>query len=334
MKDEVHPLAGLRLEAVVDWVELCIRLPHPSQARHVRERMPEAWHLPYAKPEGDRNSSRTFTIRVQDPQGPDIILVQAQALCRPGHDPIKAGDIDVVGIEVSIDAYDGVGDFDRLAEVAHYFQWHQGKPPMGGVRITEVHRGKPPEGGGGAPERRHYRAAARPADVLSALRAGFTVNAGAKNADYCARYYVKWYDTQRGQRYKGLSKEDWRARYEVTLVGDAVPFRDLAGWRAFRFEALAAHFALRRSTVDRSDTWRHMLHKEQGRLGRPDSDKKRAAHRRQTAVATRADTDANKRIRNCLRQLTRAQKCGNSGNQLAPSRTPLIGRRPLGGARS
>lgn len=315
MEDEARPLAGLRLRAVVDWVELRVRLARPSQAQHVRNRMPAAWHLPYVTPEGDRNSSRVFTFRVQDPPGPDTILLQAQALCFPKHAAIEACDIDVVGVEVSIDAYDGIGDFDRLAQVAHHFHRHHGKPPKGGVRITEVHRGKAPEGEGCAPERRHYRAAARPADVLSALRAGFTINAGAQKADHRARYYVKRHDSQGAESYAELSPEDWRARFEVTLVGDAVPFRDLAGWRAFRFEELTGHFALRQSTVHPDDGMLYLLRKEQGRLGRPDCAEKRAAHRRQTVVRTRADSVANERIRSCLRRLTRAQNCGNSVNK-------------------
>jgi hypothetical protein len=300
MQRGVLPLAELELRAVVDWVELRVRLPKPSQARHERARLPKEWGRPYVRPEGHQNASDVFRLRIQDPAGPVAILQQAQALCLPGDPAIAEHDIDVLGLEVSIDAYDDTGNVDALARAALHFKRHHGKPPTGGVRITE---------------RGHYRAAARPDDDLRALRSGATINAGARDADYRARYYAKLHDSRDGLRYAALPRHERRARFEVTLTGEATPFRDLAGWQAFRFETLTRLFALRRSTVDPSNEMMQMLREQQGRLGRPDCPQKRASHRRQSAPATHADTDTNERIRNSLRTLTRAQRSGNSVKQ-------------------
>ncbi|GEM_PF-6250638 len=291
-------MARFRLQAVVDWVELKLILASPTQARHLRNRMPPTWGLPYARPGADQdpNACSVFYVRVQDPDlgrlPQEVASLDAQAL--------------VVSIEVALDAYPrGQADAVWLHEAALYLYRHQAHPPLGSHRIT-------------VPE--HYQAAVSVREVLRALHEGASINMGEKDAADRGRCYVKCHDTRNGQAYARLKVSQHRARLERTLSKELCPVRTLAQLQELRFEQLARHFAMV-VPVNRSPLGQ-LLRPLQPLLGRRLGSVPK--HRR--VRLTQRDTALNERIRYALRQLTdriatqvrRAEIRGDYGG-LAPS---------------
>lgn len=299
---EPHALHGLKLKAVVDWIELKVTLPRSSQPQHVRTRMPASWGLPWVEAMTD-DTSRTaieFKFRLQDPPGPGRFMGEIQSLALPGEPPIGEADVTITGLEIAIDARHPASDPQALAQAALHLMRHHAHPPAGpadpeGVapRIT---------GPGWA------QAPLSPASALRALLQGLTINTGGQGADYTTRCYVKRHDTQDGETYAPLPPSRHRARFEITLRGSELPFVTIEGWRRFRFEKLAQRFAL--CSAAPTTAMMALLQNRSLQLGRPDSAGKRTAHRRLRAAGTRRDSQANATIKVALRALTRAQKIG------------------------
>lgn len=290
------PLWRCRFEPKVDWVELRVILASPSQFRHVRDRLPAHWRRTFIHPEEGQHSSRIFTFRVQDPEGPDAVLRELQVLAPEGG-AIGEEDIVIKGVEVALDAYLDDDGPVSLADVAFYMAWHLARPPEGQLLITEPRR---------------YRAAAQARTTRQALAEGWTLNCGARDADDGMRAYVKQHDTRDGLSYASLPAGEHRARLERRLMGSAAPFRTIGEWRAFRFEKLAPLFYMCMPDPGASDFMK-LLHSAAGPLGKPDAPGKRAGHRRLSRPGTRRDAELNdSRIRVALRKLTTAQRCGKS----------------------
>lgn len=295
-----HPLADYDLRAVVDWAEVRVTLAGPSQFRHVRDRLlaanPHQGKKPFVlgQDEDGSHTATRFVFRVQDVQGPAKLLAEVQAACRPGDPPLTEEDIEVLGIEVALDAYPRTpkARADLAGAAAHLWR-HHARPPAGTTRICHD---------------RHGEIAFQPERIRYALAHGWTVNCGDTDAPHRSRYYLKDYDTRDGDAYAPLPEADHRARAEVTLSGDRVPFTTIAGWRAFRFETLAPLLALRRADTTHSLPPLLALLRDQTRHGRPADPEKQANHRRTHRKDTAADTTANERIRAALRALTRQQR--------------------------
>ena len=286
--DDPHPLAAFKLRAAVDWLQIIVMTTTPTQGRHVHDRLPPEWRA-HAEPQpldGEVDSACTrFALTIQDPPTASAI-VQALLLAQVAPQGIKA-------IEVALDLHQRQPcDFEQLAQVAYHLHRHHAKPPAGTPRITEP---------------RHYRAAARPSDIIAALRSGFTINGGAKDAPYRTRCYVKAHDSSTQGRYEPLPPAQHRARLEVTLSGTACPVASLADLAAFRFETLAQHFAQVTPTAP-SSPLAGLLLDQLPQLGTPADTKAKAQHRRQSRACTRRDTVVNKRIHDALRHLSSSRK--------------------------
>lgn len=290
---------AFKARAVVDWVEVQVTLPGPTQPRHVRRRierlLPHWGKAPYVHVEAGDGSGpgSTLRFRVQDPLGPAALLRDVQAIARPGDPPPSEDAVRIVGIEVSLDLYHREHDRQALAEMALHLFRHHARPPTQapgtGPRITEPG---------------HFRFADGGRDSLQALVEGFTINAGTEGADYKARYYVKTSDSINGEVYVELPPAEHRARIEVTLRGAALPFSTLEAWRSFKFESLARTFGMRALLpAQASDSWLAKI----PRFGRPVELSKIAAHERSTRPGTRADSAWAHVARNALRVLTRSQ---------------------------
>lgn len=284
---------GFRLQAVVDWVELELILAAPTQARHLRNRMPSSWGRPYARPGADQdtNACSVFYARVQDPDlgrlPQEVASLDAQA--------------QVVGIEVTLDAYPrDQADVVLLPMAALHLYRHQAHPPPGRHRITVP---------------KHYQAAASTRQIRRALEEGWSINMGEKDAADRGRCYVKRHDTRNGEAYARMNVSQHRARLERTLSDADCPVRTLGELQGFRFEKLARHFAM---VIPRSSS-------QMGQLLLPLktllSKRAESVPKRRRVRLTQRDTALNARIRYALRQLSdrnatqvrRAEIRGNGG---------------------
>ncbi|MCO5105051.1 MAG: hypothetical protein M9919_13725 [Burkholderiaceae bacterium] len=286
-----RPLSDFKIRACVDWVQVRVTLPRPSQPRHVRARMPASWGTPpYADAIDGVASSRTFEFRVQNPRCANELFAQVQALAQNGHGFPETA-IEITGIEVATDFFPTTDTAPaRLAQVVAYLTEHLAKPPPGPRRM--LHAGR-------------FSAAAGRRNIVKALADGYSLFIGDKDAIDAARGYCKTYDTGDGKRYAPLAPGQHCARLERRLLGNDCPFTTLQGWRDFKFESLAGHFAMVRAT-DAPHPLIATLRDQWGpSLGTPDSHAKRTAHRRQSAPATAPDAVVNARIRQALRDLTK-----------------------------
>lgn len=287
--DLYRPLDGYRVRASIDWVEVLVTLPAPSQFRHVRARAPAHWGGLFVDAVDGVTSSQRFQFRIQNPGPPSQVLRELQSLS-PDNQPIHESNVQLVGLEIAVD-FIPESDHQRgqLAHVAAYLHEHMAKPPNGPHRLR--HQGR-------------YQAAAGRQAITAALGEGWSLTIGEEDASDSARFYRKDYDTRPEQSYAPLPPAQHCARMERTLTGKACPITTLADWRAFRFETLAGKFALVLPAQDATPLTTIMRAAWGPALGTPDDPKKRAHHRRQAAPATRRDTILNARIRQALRDLT------------------------------
>jgi len=141
---------------------------------------------------------------------------------------------------------------------------------------------------------------------------------GAINGDFRVRAYLKDYDMIAGER-KTLPSNEHRARIEVTLAGDNLPFRTIEGWRDFGFEKLSRP----RFAMCRSHTPTEMaaaLNERALQLGRSEEPYKiRPSDRRKRSAFTRRDVLTNGSIGKALKSLTLRQTCRNSEKNSARS---------------
>lgn len=277
---EPHPLDDFQLRAVVDWVRLELILPAPTQARHLRRRMPASWALPYAEvPEDqDRNSCTVFYVRVQDPNL-GLLPHEVQQLGATAR---------VVGLEVALDAYPrNEKARASLVEAAYYLHRHHAHPPSGGSRIT-------------APKR--FCAGVGKSALTEALGQGWTINTGALDSGLRTRCYVKCHDTVDGKRYALLPEAEHRSRFENSASHSLCPVDSLQSLQSFRFESLSRQFAMvipANNVSPRTSFYQSHL----SQLGSP-CDPLRKVQRRKRGRVTQRDIALNERIRQALRQLS------------------------------
>jgi hypothetical protein len=293
---QARPLAleGFTIKSVVDWQSFDVTLQNPSQFRHLQERALETWGKVHFK-EVPGTESRTWSFRVQNPIGPDQFMRDVQSI-RDHDDPvITEQDVRITGVEIAIDAYHPTSDRPALALAVHHFMRHQAHPPAGLPRITGPGLCSVP---------------VSPRVALQALVQGsITINAGAVGADHTSRFYVKDYDTINGVPYAPLPPEQWRARFECTLRGNAVPFSTINGWRNYRLETLAKdRLALVLPNAPKSPL-SAVMQDNQLQFGfKPDTATGRPDDRLKSWANTRRDTITNDKIRMALRALTKLQK--------------------------
>lgn len=295
----LHPLAWFWLRAVIDWVQVVVHLNRPTHHRHVRTRLQAAGLVAGFVEHVDTSQdkpARVITVRVHDPVSPAAFMAALQHVAPPGSPPVNECDIQIVGLEIALDAYPkSNAERDNLSGAALHLFRHLAHPPAGTPRITEPG---------------HYRAAgAAPRDTLQALVDGFTINMGAKTPEYAARCYVKRKDSKPGQSYAPLPQDQHRARLELTLRGTCLPFATVAQWKAYRFESLARNFAMVTDPAPAATPMGALLQDRMAEtgapLGKPMDAIKQAQKRRISRVGVRRDIALNQRIADALRALTR-----------------------------
>lgn len=289
-------LDEFKLKAVIDWVSVRVQLASPSQHRHVKHRLAGAFGNTYVRACQDETSSHSFEFRVQNPQSADQFLQDVQAVRRPGDGPVTEADVEILGVEIALDCYLAGSNREQLARATTHLLRHHARPPSGPLRITEPG---------------HFRTVATSRELFQAMLDGFSANTGWPGDDFRTRGYVKTTDGLPDAAYVPLHQDEYRARFEATLMNGLSPFSSIASWRAFRFQQLSTRFAMCVSAAD-TDIAKE-LHARSPQLGRAqDALRKCPSDRRQRRVATRRDIDLNERIRGALRALTTAQSCRNS----------------------
>jgi hypothetical protein len=234
--------------------------------------------------------ARVIDITIQDPGTPDAFMRAVQAIAPPGNGPILESDIQILAVEIALDAYPRTpADRAGLVDVTLHLFRQIAHPPAGMPRIT-------------CPGKR-YQAAALQRDVRRALELGYSINLGEIGTNFTMRAYFKNYDSKADESYAGLLPEEYRARLEVTLSGDRLPFTTIAEWRDFRFETLGGYFAMTRATP--GSPMVAMLLGQLAQLGNPLDTIKQTQHRRTNKRSTRRDTVLNQRIADALRALTK-----------------------------
>lgn len=291
-------LDDLSMKGAVDWMRFQVQLASPSQFRHIRDRVHDTWGNTFIE-EVSGSQAKKWTVKVQNPPGPDQFMRDVQAMVRPSDPPIRECDISILAIEVALDAYHRTGDREALARAVLHMLRHQAHPPAGAPRICR--------------QGSYYEPESVEQVLQALLNEPISIYLGGQNADHISHLYFKTYDTIDGQAYAELPRELWCARMENRFRGAAMPFTTISGWRDFKFESLSKdRFALVQPDANCSQLVRarQVYNIQLGR--RPDSYKIRASDRRQGAVGTRRDSFTNDRIRQAFRALTLAQSCQNS----------------------
>ena len=280
------PYAHFRFGPFVDWVELRLTLLNPTQVRYLRAALPPAWascgEVPYADPAAGASShtDTVFTIRVQDPKSAHSI---SRDLRRLQEQFLFAEPPRITGVEVGIDAY-ARNEHASLVEMAETFHRCHAAPPSDNRRIPGL-KGTVGMVESALESRRMNRAA---------LEAGRTLFTGNQSDPLTHRVYIK---------------DGNRARFEVTLIGDAVPFRTLEEWGNFKFEKLSGYFRWRRQPAS-DHSFGRMLQNAQVALAKRHGAKAERNHRRIHKKTTGADHDLRDEADKALRRLTTVQKRG------------------------
>lgn len=229
----VNPLPLLsydayKINAVVDWVKLRIELQTPSNFETVRRRL----GVPHVKPldKGSGGAATIFTFKIHDPTSLPSVREQLEKLT---HDHPLAKPPEVIGIEVALDAYSKANDMAELQDMAKRFYRHAACMVSGVRRAAKDFKGS-------------GKALVNERDVLRALEQDFNIYIGHMTDAEMQHIYVK--TTDNGG--KPLPVGEYRARMEITLKGDKLPFTSLDGWESFDMKALSKYFKFRRTKED------------------------------------------------------------------------------------
>lgn len=295
-------LTALRPSCVIDWLELEFNFLTPSPAWRVAKAagglvsrvtgLDEVTGLLVASSgrQGENTPTKRFRARIQDPKRfTDVTAVLNHDGIRQRLDPAKP--VHIYAIEVSFDLYARTQEETPTLAVATAILV-QG--------ITRYKNVLP----------RVYREKVIPVEIpfnfqalQRAIENGYTVGIGHKEDDAYIRAYLKISDA--GQH---LPPDQWRARVEVRLQGNACPVSLLDDLKLFDFAKLAKHFKFRTPAPELSGLMSLIAGRATTHGGIMGENGTAAAHRykgrkRKTKPHTRA-SPLNEISRDQLRKLT------------------------------
>lgn len=285
--------SALSVRTPIDWIDFLVKLPRPSQFRHLQARTAKHWGKVFFT-EVDGTNGKAWKFRLQNPPGPDQFMKEIQAMVRPGDAALTEQDISVVGIEIALDFYHATNDRQALIHTALHCIRHQARPLAVGPRITRTGEVVTPS---------------HPYELCQALSdRKSTIHTGQKGDDHTCRFYFKDYDSFHGKRYADLPPEKWCARFENTLTGNAVPFKTIQEWRDFKFESMSKDLFAMVMPTPATNELVASLQARKIQLGRrPESHVPPGTERRQRGAFTCRDSVMNDKIRQALRSLTARQ---------------------------
>lgn len=284
-----------RFQAVVDFIEVEIETTHSTKGHTVAARCAVSFADP--QNEGPGKAATVFRIRLYDLdtfadfQG---TINRIKAACDLQREPV------VTMIEVAFDGYSdptsGGLTLRDLAELAGHFVYRLASPVSQNTRTYRDHKGS---------------AAALPRTfdgLVREMEIGRNVGIGNATDDLYQHAYVKITDHNKKPIVDALQH---RARFEVRLAGEALPFPEILSWQGFKFESLSKHINFRRKPENLS-AFESMLIDAKGANA---SHRSPACQKRRrdgkvigggtTAFKMPADTHLNTLVRSKLRDLSR-----------------------------
>lgn len=288
-----------RLRAVVDWIEVQINTPKPSNMQTIQRAFAAAVGLADTAPrhrvealdEGEGGAAQSFSVRLHDVERyGDIERLMAKVSDRidllPGFSIAK--------VEVSLDVF----CTDPASMVTRLYR--------GLANLCSENRRLYRVGKGSAIPIPNREESLR-RDVSN----GYQIGIGNKT-DYIYQHaYLKDTDTQGGKR----QPVQPRARLEVQLSELSGPRQVPEDWGQFRFERLTDHFRQRQADEDLTSLHRDML-KALPNFGERRPRKKRNRDTRLYSKSTSADP-INRDIHEALRNLSKRWRAG--GRKACPT---------------
>ncbi len=278
----------MQFRAVVDWLELEIQTTKPTNFMTIQKKLrvilclPECVN-PYVKPlnAGDGGTATIFTLRIQDPERYHIIESTLNSLALALEYEITARP---TAVEVALDAY------NSTPEQAERFCKYSTSPIK--IENCRIYREHGLDATQWIP--------LRPNTLTKHLQEGWQVALGHDKDDYRQHVYFKMKD-----RCKDLPAEEHRARIEVTLKGNALPFQTLEELKHFKFSDLSEFFQFRMLKPDLTPLGQ-ITSDNSPRIGaRRSTKRKEGGGVRAFSRLTLADTALNTHARTALKELAR-----------------------------
>lgn len=208
---------GWRFRAHLDRIRVRLDLQAPTQARHLRSALPEAWHgdetglAPFAQPVNSQGTAWQFWI--QDPPNAATTAAHLRRLAelhRLAAPPL------ITGVEVAFDAFPELPGLDLVDMAEHLYR--------GLAAPVSVNRRLLPKTGSGD---KPTNAQLNRDDNRRCLAAGCSIFIGNADDNRTQRVYVK---------------DGAHARMENTYTDQAVPFTSLHEWQSYAFWRLSKDF--------------------------------------------------------------------------------------------
>lgn len=279
--------SSLLFRAEVDWIEIEIHTKTPTNFWTVQKVLRQYQHLPkdvnpYVNVQDERpgGAATVFRIRIQDPKS----LHALSELCSGFAQEIPIqGAPQVTAIEVALDAYQS-----NPEQAARFYKFVSFVADASNQRLFRK-KSDPPQS---TPTRFD--------SLVCHLADGWQVGIGDKFADCYQHIY--WKTTDNGQT---LPDEKHRARIEITLRGEVLPFHSLDDSEGFNFTKLTQYFRFRQLKDDLSPLIRLCVNAATSQIGERRTHKLKSGAIRWHNSATRADTELNDRARGAFKELNR-----------------------------
>ena len=297
-------------KAVVDWIELEVRTTAKTQAWRIHEAMKGAASFVTGHDEEtgivlaghEANTPTTlFRFRVQDPKNFQAVKALTALLSR---ECSLTCPLQLTAIEIAFDTYRKGATRRQLAEIVTDRYRFSTRIPGGNWHFYRGKGEKPRDLDG-----RDYAGEMNRREIIQHLESSWQLaDTNKKSADIRIHGYVKTWDNG-----EDLPKEEWRARFEITLRGAALPCQTLDELAGIDFARLAGHFKFRQLAHDLHPAARYALAQWSGKqFGRCGKYRRRHRHlvgKYSGSSVFRSSTVADERLNEaayeCLRKLTR-----------------------------
>jgi hypothetical protein len=288
LSEKDKPYEKYRFRAVIDFIKLKIVTVQPSNFNTVRTRM-ETQYVD-ALNEGAGKAATEFIVTIQEPTSWTNIHKMLEKFT---WDHPLAAPIEVVGIEIALDAYSRANDRDELVDMTALFYKFAAKLVSENRRTS----GEGKHSGQGISTYRGLR---------SRLDKGFNIYVGDETDAVKQHMYLKE-TNHRNKIVEVLPDAERRARTEFTLTGSELPHSSLADWENHDFTKEADFFKYRKLKSElRLHSSAAVMNIAQ--VGARKTRKRECGGTRLYSVNTVADTALNDLAYSALRELTRRMK--------------------------
>lgn len=273
-----------RFTACIDWISIKVKLTRSSNFFTIKKH----FGLSYVEGLNETPSlaASEFEFRIYDVNNWTELQKYLDAIEKEFGFSVPP---EISGVEISFDGYSKANNHDELVSLAAHFYKFVARPFSENRRFYNQAIGSA------------YRSnSQRHIDTLKSFQEGKTAAIGSQSEDArTQRIYVKTTD----KKEKLLSHADYRARYEITLVGDQCPFRTMDEATAFKFQSLSKLFSFRRPKPGAAQLIQDNM-EYRAYVGYVKPVRRKAGGMRENNPQTMADTELNEIAYDCLRNLT------------------------------